>query len=178
VLRTRSSPPALHNCCKPCWDEPIRDALVTTLAARFRKFSGRIAAAASRCQSTRNSLPCEIVAEHGGFHFELAESVFHHVANGHDAKNAAIVADDEMPNSVARHSPHDRFDGIVRIAKVCGSHRVLNEHVPDGAQVAIDRFHDVALADESDDRPIRSNNGQPANVVAEEKTNRLRDLSL
>jgi hypothetical protein len=109
----------------------------------------------------------------------LAETVLHHIADGHYAEEAAVLPNDEVPNPIARHPPHDHFDGIVLIAKVGGAHDILHLHVPHESQwLAVQRFHNVSLANEADDCPIRTNHGHAANVMAEEETHYLGDIVL
>jgi hypothetical protein len=131
--------------------------------------------AAFGCESARRALRGDVVAEHSGFHFELTETEFHHVADGHHAEELPIVPDDEVPNSLARYSTHDGFDGIIGIAKGSGSHDVLHQHVAHRTE-AIHRFYDVSFANEPDDGAVSPHHGHSADVVNEEQTNRLRDL--
>jgi hypothetical protein len=119
-------------------------------------------------ESARRALRCDVVAEHGGFHFELTESEFHHVADGHHAEDASILPDDEVPHSLARHSTHDLFDGIVRIAKGGGSHDLLHQHVAHWPEVTIHRSYDVSLADESDHGAVGPHDGHSTDVMNEE----------
>jgi hypothetical protein len=41
----------------------------------------------------------------------------------------SIFLNDEVPDVFARHSVHDRFDIVVRIAKDRRSHDISNKHV-------------------------------------------------
>jgi hypothetical protein len=126
--------------------------------------------------SERCAMRRDVVAEHGGFHLELSETEFHHVADRHDAANLSIVPDDEVSDSLVRHSPHDGFDTVVYIAEDGGSHDLLDEHAADRTKVTVHRLHDVSLADESDDAAVGRHDGHAADVVDEEQTDCLRDF--
>jgi hypothetical protein len=123
----------------------------------------------------RDAVPGEIVAEHSRFNFQLAESVFHHVADGHNAKDVPVIANNKMSNAVARHSTHDGFDRVIRIAEVGSAHGVLDKQVPHRTQVTVDGSHDISLANEADDCTVACNNRHSADVMTEEKTNRVCD---
>jgi hypothetical protein len=119
----------------------------------------------------------EVIAEHGRFHFKLTETQLHHIADGHDAENLSVVVpSDEVPDSLVRHSPHDGFDTVVRVAKGGRSHDLVNQHAAHRTEVTVHRFYDVSFANEPDDAAVGRHDGHSADVVDEQQTNRLRDF--